>query len=301
LVPQPSYPLFDFLASSEVVRLIYVPLIYDFGWQLDLQGLRRKITSGTRAVVLVNPNNPTGHFIKKKEANELAEICREHDLALIVDEVFLDYKLTTSSLISDPGIVEDRTSFAARSLDIPVFIVSGISKICGLPQMKAAWILAIGPGTKNALERLEVLADIYLSMNAPIQRALPHWLDSRQEIQDQIRNRVLQNLSALDKILATQSSKLIANSPRDGGVLANRLEVEGGWYAVLRIPAIQPDIVTVHALLNSGVWVHPGYFFGMRESGWLVLSLLPRPDEFALGVELLMTYLHRNQESYHEQ
>ena len=298
LVPQPSYPLFDFLATAEVVELVYAPMVHDFGWQLDLPGLRQKITESTRAIVLVHPNNPTGHFTKRNEAIELGEICREYDLALIVDEVFLDYGLDPLLQPSDSMIREDRTSFATRGLDVPVFIVSGISKICGLPQMKAAWIVALGPGSKTALDRLEILADIYLSMNAPVQGALPFWLDSRELIQEQIRNRVLLNLSALDRILATQSSSGTDIWLRDGGVLANRLKVEGGWYAVLRIPAVQSDDATAKDLLDLGAWVYPGHFFGMRKSGWLVVSLLPRPDEFARGMDLLMTYLHRNQESY---
>ena len=285
LVPQPSYPLFDFLAQAESVELAQAPLFHDHGWQLDLEGLRRKITSRTRAVVLVHPNNPTGHFTKLDETRELAAICREHDLALIVDEVFLDYALDAGE--SGP----DRSSFAARDLDVLTFIVSGISKICGLPQMKVAWLLAQGPGSEQALARLEVLADTWLSMNAPIQQALPVWLDSRDAIQDQIRQRVRENLAVLDRALAEQ--------PREGGgVLVNRLIVEGGWYAILRIPALQPDEVTVRELLDLGVWVHPGYFFGMSQSGWLVASLLTPIHEFSTGLAVLLDYLSRNHKSY---
>jgi alanine-synthesizing transaminase len=285
MVPQPSYPLFDFLAQAESVELAQAPLFYDHGWQLDLEGLRRQITPRTRAIVLVHPNNPTGHFTKLEEARELAAICREHGLALIVDEVFLDYALDTS------GNAADRSSFSARNLDVLTFIVSGISKICGLPQMKVAWLVAQGPGSKQALARLEVLADTWLSMNAPIQQALPIWLDLRNAIQDQIRWRVRENLADLDRALAEQ--------PQDGGgVLVNRLPVEGGWYAILRIPALQPDEVTVRELLDLGVWVHPGYFFGMSQSGWLVVSLLTPIHEFSTGIAVLLVYLRQNHKSY---
>jgi alanine-synthesizing transaminase len=284
MVPQPSYPLFDFLAQAESVELAQAPFFYDHGWHLDVEGLRRQITPTTHAVVLVHPNNPTGHFTKLDEARDLAAICREHDLALIVDEVFLDYALDAGD--SHP----DRSSFAARDLDVLTFIVSGISKICGLPQMKVAWLVARGPGSEEALARLEVLADTWLSMNAPIQQALPIWLDSRDAIQNQIRQRVRQNLTELDRALAGQL--------RDGGILVNRLRVEGGWYAILRIPAVQPDEATVRELLDLGVWVHPGYFFGMSQSGWLVVSLLTPIHEFSTGLRVLLVCLCRNHKSY---
>ena len=276
LAPQPSYPLFDFLCDAEVVGLDAAPLVYDHGWQLDLEGLRRRITPKTRAVVLVHPNNPTGHFTKLEEALRLAAVCREHELALIVDEVFLDYAL--------PGIQgEDIGTFAARDLGILTFIVSGISKIAGLPQMKAAWLLAMGPGAGEAMERLEVLADTYLSMNAPVQRALPKWLAGRAGMQEQIRARVRANLKELDWMLA-------------GSPMVNRLRVEGGWYAVLRIPALQPDERTALELLERGVWVHPGYFFGMGPSGWLVASLLGPEAEFSMGIAIFLDYLREPKE-----
>jgi alanine-synthesizing transaminase len=291
LVPEPSYPLFDFLACAEAVKLTSAPMVYDYGWQLDMEGLRRQIKASTRAVVLVHPNNPTGHFVKLEEAKELAKVCREHSLALIVDEVFLDYGFETA----EEHVPADRSSFAVRDLGIPVFIISGISKICGLPQMKVAWIAAVGPGSQAAMARLEVLADTYLSMNAPVQCALPVWLDSRAKIQTQIRNRVRTNLAELDRVLAGQLDQNAC------GTLVNRLRVEGGWYAILRVPAVQLDELTVRDLLDSGVWVHPGFFFGMSESGWLVVSLLGQAEEFSAGISLLVSYFQRNQESYHRE
>jgi len=281
LVCQPSYPLFDFLADAEVVKLQYAPLFYDHEWQLDLQGMRQRITPQTRAIVLVHPNNPTGHFTKANEVRELALLCREYDLALIVDEVFLDYILGTAPA--------DAISLAALELDVLTFVVSGISKIAGLPQMKAAWLLAVGPGSREALTRLEVLADTYLSMNAPIQRALPSWLENRRSVQEQIRARIAENLAALDQALAGQPAHCR---------WVSRLKVEGGWYAVLRIPATQPDEQTARALLERGVWIQPGYFFGMRESGWLVASLLTPIKDFRRGITLLLEYFRENQKSY---
>ena len=271
VVPQPGYPLFDFLAALDDVRLRSAPLVYDHGWQIEPEGFRRAITAETRAIVLVHPNNPTGHFTKPWEAEELGRICREFDLSLIVDEVFLDYGLG--------DFREDRVaSFASGLEGVPVFVVSGLSKIAGLPQMKAAWIVAIGQASTAALDRLEVIADTFLSMNAPVQWALPAWLAGRGEIERQIGSRVSANLAELDRKLAAQT-------------MAGRLDVEGGWYAVLRIPAVRPDEMTIRELLERGVWVHPGYFFGMPESGWLVVSLLAPEAEFSTGVGCLFEYL----------
>lgn len=273
LVPQPGYPLFDFLAGLDDVRLKAVPLVYDYGWQMEPEGFRRAITERTRAIVLVHPNNPTGHFTKQWEAEELAQLCREHDLALIVDEVFLDY-----------GFAGAADSFVTGLHGVPVFVVSGLSKIAGLPQMKAAWIVVTGPERMAALERLEVIADTFLSMNAPVQWAMGRWLAGREAIQRQIRARLVTNLTELDRQLAGISG-------------VQRLEVEGGWYAVLRIPAVQPDEQTVMELLEKGVWVHPGYFFGMQEAGWLVVSLLANEDQFSTGVTEMIAYLDTHQGS----
>jgi aspartate/methionine/tyrosine aminotransferase len=278
LAVQPGYPLFDFLAVLDDVKLKAALLVYDHGWQIDTEGFRRAITHATRAIVLVHPNNPTGHFTKPWEVEELARLCREFDLALIVDEVFLDYSFGGAG-----------KSFAAGLEGVAVFVVSGLSKIAGLPQMKAAWIVASVQETSTDfqnnvlvscthLDRLEVIADTFLSMNAPVQCALPAWLEGREAIQQQIRARVAANLTELDRQLAQLPE-------------VSRLEVEGGWYAVLRIPALAPDEQTVLALLERGVWVHPGYFFGMTESGWLVVSLLGPEQEFSAGVARLADYL----------
>ncbi|MGB8259794.1 MAG: pyridoxal phosphate-dependent aminotransferase, partial [Terracidiphilus sp.] len=183
VVCQPSYPLFDFLAALDDVRLTAAPLVYDHGWQIEPEGLRRAVTERTRAIVLVHPNNPTGHFTKPWEREELARLCRERDLALIVDEVFLDY-----------AWADGAESFAVGLEGAAVFVVSGLSKIAALPQMKAAWIVAAG-AAREAVPRLEVIADTFLSMNAPVQAALPAWLAVAGEVQRQIRERVRANLA----------------------------------------------------------------------------------------------------------
>lgn len=274
LVPQPGYPLFDFLATLSDVRLVPAPLVYDHGWQIDPEGFRRAISPHTRAIVLVHPNNPTGHFTKPWEAEFLAQLCREYGLALIVDEVFLDFALNRNHVAS-----------FARGLDeVNCFVISGISKVCGLPQMKAAWIAATGPDSSPALARLEIIADTFLSMNAPVQAALPEWLGNRQPIQLQILSRLRANLSVLDHLLAAQQ-------------LIHRLEVEGGWYAVLRVPAIADDELMALHLLDCGVYLHPGSFFGMSRSGWLVVSLLTPEQEFLTGVTALIDYFNTNQMS----
>jgi aspartate/methionine/tyrosine aminotransferase len=277
LILQPGYPLFDFLAALDDLKLTAAPLVYDHGWQIDPETLRRRITPRTRAIVLVHPNNPTGHFTKQWEIKELAEICREFDLALIVDEVFLDYSFG-----------ETAQSFAAGVDGVNVFVVSGLSKIAGLPQMKAAWIVMPEAESRKKVqdisnsneifERLEIISDTFLSMNAPVQCAIPAWIADRASIQRQIHERVTGNLAELDRQLIPLPE-------------VTRLKVEGGWYAILHIPSRLPDEATVLALLERGLWLHPGYFFGMNEIGRLVLSLLTPEDEFKRGLDILINYM----------
>lgn len=268
LIAQPSYPLFDFLARLDGVRLTPFPLFYDHGWHLDAETLRGSITSRTRAIAVVHPNNPTGHFTKAAERRELETICAEHGLALIVDEVFLDYGLTGGG----------EPSFACGEHPALTFVLSGLSKIAALPQMKAAWIAAFGPeaALREGLARLEVIADTFLSMNAPVQHALPEWLEGRGVIQGQIGERLRGNLAALDREVAGSS--------------VSRLEVEAGWYAVLRVPALEGDEALAARLVREcGVEVHPGSFFGFPESGWLVLSLLTPEQQFSFGVKAIVS------------
>lgn len=263
LIAQPSYPLFDFLAQLDDVRLRPYPLFYDHGWHLDLSSLRERISDSTKAIAVVHPNNPTGHWTR--ERRELEELCAEYGLALIIDEVFLDYPLSDL-----PG-----TSFATGEHPALTFVLSGVSKVAALPQMKAAWIAAAGPENQlnPALERLEVIADTFLSMNAPVQCALETWLGAADNLQDQIRTRTHANLGSLDKLLETCPA-------------VTRLQAEAGWYAVLRIPALGRDEDLAVRLINEcGVSVHPGYFFGFSGEGWLVVSLLTPEAAFRTGIE----------------
>jgi aspartate/methionine/tyrosine aminotransferase len=275
LIAQPSYPLFDFLAQIEDVRLVPYPLVYDHGWQIDLAGLRALVTERTRAIAVVHPNNPTGHFTKAAERRALEALCVERGLALIVDEVFLDSFAEGGMPLRGQESVPGGETFAGGKHPCLTFVLSGISKIAALPQMKAAWIAAFGPERelREALDRLEVIADTFLSMNAPVQCALPTWLEGAGEIQAQIRRRTAANLRALDAVLASVPA-------------VTRLEVEAGWYAVLRVPALGSDEdLAVRLVEERGVSLHPGYFFGFPGAGWLVVSLLPPEEEFRTGVE----------------
>jgi len=267
LIAQPSYPLFDFLAQIEDVRLASYPLVYDHGWQIDFAGLRARVTARTKAIAVVHPNNPTGHFTRDAERRELERICAEFGLALIVDEVFLDYAM--------PGNKGAARSFAAGGHPALTFVLSGISKIAGLPQMKAAWIAVLGPERElqEAMGRLEVVADTFLSMNGPVQCALPRWLEASDAIQKQIGARTATNLRNLDQILL-QNRQI------------TRLAPEAGWYAVLRVPALMSDEeLAVRLVEERGISVHPGYFFGFAGNGWVVVSLLTPEGDFTRGIE----------------
>lgn len=267
LVPKPSYPLFEFLADLQDVKLVPYPLLYDHGWQIDLPSLHQAVTSRTRAIVLVHPNNPTGSYVSGSERESLNEFCNEHDLSLLVDEVFLDY---AHDGVIQPSFVSNRSALT--------FTLSGLSKIAGLPQMKFAWVATSGPAEKvaSALDRLEVIADTYLSMNAPIQLAAPALLAQRKNIQPLLMDRVRVNLKESDRHLAAQKS-------------CQRLDVEGGWYAVLRVPATQSDEdLAIKILREASVLVHPGHFYDFPSDGYLVISLITPPQDFAEGIRRLL-------------
>src|SRR5229473_6085503 len=219
LIPSPSYPLFDFLADIQDVSLVRYPLLYDHGWQIDFHTLEQAITPRTRGVIVVHPNNPTGHFAKQAEIAKLNSICSKRGLAIIADEVFLDFSLDG-----------DRPASFAANRSALTFTLGGLSKICGLPQMKAAWLIASGPQQwkSEALARLEVIADTFLSVNTPVQLAIPKFLEQRHAFQKQVMSRVRRNLAELDRQLAAQKAVC-------------RLKVEGGWCAVLRVPATCSD------------------------------------------------------------
>ncbi len=270
LIGQPGYPLFDFLAQLDDVRLTPYELFYDHGWHIDLEGLRRRVTARTRAITLIHPNNPTGHFTREAEREAIQTFCRDHGLALIVDEVFLDYHL--------PGTAVGE-SFVAGSHPVPTFVLSGLSKIAALPQMKVSWIACLADEVDGTgADRLEVIADTFLSASAPIQCACAAWLGGRGVLQRQIRERVERNLGVLDSILSQWS-------------LVTRLAIEAGWYAVLRVPGLQAEEQTAMDLLvQRGVVVHSGGLFGFPGQGWLVVSLLGQENEFQGGIEAICAH-----------
>jgi len=272
LVPKPSYPLFEFLADLQDVKLIPYPLLYDHGWQIDFPSLYKSVNHRTRAVVLVHPNNPTGSFVADQERNALNNFCGEYNLSLIVDEVFLDY--------AHDGVA--RSTFAINR-DALTFTLSGLSKISGLPQMKLAWIVTSGPGeaVSAAQARLEVIADTYLSMNAPVQLAASVFLEQRHSIQALLLDRVRANVSELDRGLARQKA-------------CRRLDVEGGWYAILRVPVTQSDEeLAIEILRKLSVLVHPGHFYDFPNDGYLIVSLVTPPQNFRHGITQVLELLNR--------
>ena len=267
LVPKPSYPLFEFLADLQDVKLVPYPLLYDHGWQIDFPSLEKAVNQRARAVVIVHPNNPTGSYVEGAERDQLNAFCREHHLALIVDEVFLDYAHDGTP----------RSSFAMNQETL-TFTLSGLSKISGLPQMKLAWLAVSGPQGQvdTALARLEIVADTYLSMNAPIQLAAPVLLDQRKRVQPLLLDRLRWNLSQLDGALARQKT-------------CRRMQTEGGWYAVLRVPVTQSDEELAVELLRKGsLLVHPGHFYDFPTDGYLVVSLITPPQPFHEGIARML-------------
>jgi alanine-synthesizing transaminase len=267
LVPEPSYPLLNFLADIQDVKLLRYPLIYDHGWQIDFHSLEQAITPRSRAVVVVNPNNPTGHFVTAGDIVRLNEICTARKMAIIADEVFRDFRISTK-----------RPPSFATNTGALTFAMSGLSKLCGLPQMKASWFITSGPAPLKyqALARIEVIADTYLSMNTPIQLAIPNLLRQRLGFQRQVMNRVRQNLRELDRQLGGQD-------------LCTRLEVEGGWNAVLRVPAIHSDEdIAIQLLAEKNVYLHPGHFYDFTGDGFLVVSLITPVRTFAEGIKRVL-------------
>jgi hypothetical protein len=270
LVPQPSYPLFDFLAGLNDVRVIPYPLIYDQGWQIDLPTLEKRLGARTRAILVVHPNNPTGSFVRQSELAELLAFCQGHDVALVADEVFADYSLAADRqrVVSHAAITEALT-----------FTLSGVSKISALPQMKLAWLVMNGPPqlVPSGLARMEIIADTYLSLSAPLALALAGLLETRRTLQPQILERVTSNLHLLDARLAS-------------GQPVSRLVVEGGWYAILRPPSIRTDEEWAMELARKdGVLVHPGHFFDFSSEGHLVISLLTKREVFEEGIARILT------------
>jgi len=268
LVPAPSYPLFEYLADLADIRPVPYPLIYDQGWQIDFAGLSASLTTRSKAIMVVHPNNPTGSFVKRQEAQKLAEICTRKNLAIIGDEVFLDYADG-----ADPPC-----TFALDSSAL-TFTLSGLSKISLLPQMKLGWMVVSGPDelVDAAMLRLDVIGDTYLSPSIPVQLALGEMLSMRGDLQKQMQQRVCSNLKFLDALMQKSS--------------VDRLKREGGWYAVLRVPARGSDEdLAIELLENCDVLVHPGHFFDFPRDGFVIVSLTEREAEFQEGAQRLRNF-----------
>lgn len=272
LVPSPSYPLFEWLARLEGLLARPVPSYFHDRWHLDLGALEAAVSPRTRAVVVVNPNNPTGHFLTKAEWAALTSLCARCGLALLVDEVFADYALEPAG---------DRMATALLDPDppCPVFLLSGLSKVAALPQLKLGWIAGRGPGAAAGLEALAFLADQYLSVSAPVQAAAPRLLELARPIRAQILERLQANLTVLDAALAGQPP-------------LSRLPVEGGWSVLLRRPAVDADEACALRLLEeASVLIYPGSFFDLPGDGHLVLSLLTGESGFSEGLHRIFPWL----------
>lgn len=267
LAPAPSYPLFDYLARANDVRLRSYPLREEDGFRIDLAALEAA-AGGARALLVVNPGNPTGAYLRRDERERLVEICGAHGLALVVDEVFSDFALAPA---------DDAVFTLAGEDRVLTFVLNGFSKMLALPQMKLGWVAASGPARPlaEAAARLEVIADTYLSVGTPVQAAAPALLGLRERIQAPILARLEANLAALRTRLAPPSR-------------ASALAVEGGWSAVIRVPSTRTDEAWAVALLDSdGVLVHPGFFYDFPSEGRLVVSLLPEEPVFREAIERL--------------
>lgn len=267
LMPRPSYPLFEFLAEMESVQARQYPLCYDGTWHIDFDALERAITPRTRAVVIVNPNNPTGSFLKREESARLEALAAVRGIAILSDEVFSDY-----AFAPDPSRIRTLTS-AHQAL---TFSMSGLSKIGGLPQLKLGWIVASGPSHETALERLELIADTYLSVATPVQLALPRLLLASGSIRQQILDRTRANLALLRNSIEANSTCQV-------------LRVEGGWYAVIQVPRTRSEEDWALMLLGEhDVLVQPGFFFDFESEAFLVVSLLTATEVFKEGVHRLL-------------
>jgi alanine-synthesizing transaminase len=276
LIPLPSYPLFEYLASLENVRTRPYQLRYDGAWHVDFAALEAQVSAHTRAIVVVNPNNPTGSFLKQDEIDRLMAIASRHELAVISDEVFLDYALDAPA-----NAVKSLVGYATTL----TFSLDGVSKSAGMPQMKLGWIVATGPDEQVAAAsaRLEIILDTYLSVNTPVERALPDLLKAGTSLQTQIQQRTRENLRTLKHGLR--------------GTAANALTTEGGWSAIVRLPRICSEEEWVLKLLREeGVIAQPGYFFDMPSEAFAVLSLITPPPIFEEGVRRLVQLLGRDEQ-----
>ena len=265
LIPSPSYPLFEYLAQVNDVNLQQYYLVYEHGWSIDVDSVVSAVTTATKAMVIVNPHNPTGAFLKKAEYRLLIEFAKQHHLALIVDEVFIDYAFEEE---------QERLGSTAGVSDVLTFTLNGISKLCGLPQMKLGWITVSGEQSvvSEAADRLEILCDTFLSVNTSVQVALPELLKVTPPVRSAILQQVKSNYNFLkDSLFNSQCSVLCT---------------EGGWWTILKVPHTKSDEAwTLELLDQSGVYLFPGYFFEFLEECYLVVSLLAERESFQSAVK----------------
>jgi aspartate/methionine/tyrosine aminotransferase len=271
LVPRPSYPLFEYLANMESVEIRQYPLVYQGAWAIDLDGLAAAITKRTRALVVVHPNNPTGSFVKRAELQALVRLCKDRNIALISDEVFSDYAFAPDA---------ERAGTIGEVTDCLAFAMSGLSKTAGLPQMKLGWIVVNGPEElrREAFEKLEWIADTYLSVSTPVQCAAGKLLEAGEGVQRQIRQ-------------ATGARSILALAKLAGSA-ANVLRAEGGWYITIQLPRMRSEEEwTLDLLAHENVLVQPGYFYDFESEAFIVVSLLTAQEDFNQGLSRLRAYL----------
>jgi len=273
LVPRPSYPLFEYLAAMESVGVRQYPLRYDGAWHIDFDALEKAASNRTRAIAIVNPNNPTGSFLKKEEWSRLAAWAASRNIAVLSDEVFSDFAFAPQSA---------RISTLADTTAASVFSMSGLSKIAGLPQMKLGWIVANGPGHRAALDGLEWIADTFLSVATPMQLALGRLLPATETIRDQIRQRTTDHLA-------------IARATFHAGSSCRILNAEGGWYIVIQIPSTRSEEEwTLGLLRDANVLVQPGFFYDFEAEAYIVVSLLTEPATYQEGLRRISKYVETN-------
>ncbi len=270
LFPRPSYPLFQFLGALNDIVLDTYPIYYDTQWRIDFKALSAWVTARTKAIVLVNPNNPTGSFVGHESLMQIKALCLEKGLAIISDEVFWDFAF-------DETAVHESLVSHQRGL---TFVLGGLSKALGLPQMKLSWMVLSGdePLVAQAAARLEMISDTYLSVNTPVQNALESWLNCDVPMRNMILNRVRANYNFLKEAVAHVEEVTV-------------LHVEGGWYAMLRLPdGLSEEEAVLSVLREAQVLVHPGYFFDCAEAPYWVVSLLPPEALFKTGVERILKH-----------
>lgn len=269
LIPQPSYPLFEHLTRLESVRAVPYRLEYHGRWEIDFEWIAAA-RDDVRAVLLVSPNNPTGSYVTARDADTLAAICRERGWAMVSDEVFAEYALDAEAPATE----------IARRARVLSFTLGGASKSLGLPQMKLAWTIVDGPVQQriDALSRLALIADTFLTVNTPVQVAAPDLFRRAAPIRKAIHERVSRNLTAAREVACAHPACEV-------------LRVEGGWTAVVRVPATRSEeALTLGLVEDEHVLVHPGYFFDFPHEAFVIVSLLPQEDVFAEAFARVLRY-----------